>query len=622
MPPAVESDTAPDADLKTIADLPFHAMGRFPRPLAVGRCRGEKGGETGPPRATIDGLSSQELFERTRDVSLGIGALGVRPGDRVAIISESRPEWIVCDMAILAAGAVTVPIYPTLSAAQARYILQDSAARLAIVSTRLQAEKLQEVRHLLPAIEAVIVMEPTAAGASVTTLEEVAQRGHARMTGEWGAGRGFREAARAVRPEDLATIIYTSGTTGEPKGVMLTHANLVANLREGAVVLDVSQDDVALSFLPLSHGFERMVSFIYLFTGVTIIFAESFETLGRDIAHVRPTVITGVPRVYEKMQSRILEKGQAGSAAKAAVFRWSVEAGLARARAVLRGKRVGPLTAMKAAIADRLVFAKVRQGVGGRLRLIVSGSAPLSSSVAEFFHAVGLPVIEGYGLTETAPILTVNPPEAPRVGTVGRALANVELKIAPDGEILARGPNVMPGYYNKPEATAEALKDGWFHTGDIGTLDAAGYLTITDRKKDLLVTSGGKKIAPQPIEAVLKRSPLIAEAVVLGDRRNYAAALIVPDFPALERRLQGVGRSPSAGSASRAELVARADVIALYQEVVDALNSGLSQFERIKRIALLPSEFTVESGELTPTLKVKRKVVEERWRGEIEKLYA
>jgi long-chain acyl-CoA synthetase len=622
MPPAVESDTAPDADLKTIADLPFHAMGRFPRPLAVGRCRGEKGGETGPPRATIDGLSSQELFERTRDVSLGIGALGVRPGDRVAIISESRPEWIVCDMAILAAGAVTVPIYPTLSAAQARYILQDSAARLAIVSTRLQAEKLQEVRHLLPAIEAVIVMEPTAAGASVTTLEEVAQRGHARMTGEWGAGRGFREGARAVRPEDLATIIYTSGTTGEPKGVMLTHANLVANLREGAVVLDVSQDDVALSFLPLSHGFERMVSFIYLFTGVTIIFAESFETLGRDIAHVRPTVITGVPRVYEKMQSRILEKGQAGSAAKAAVFRWSVEAGLARARAVLRGKRVGPLTAMKAAIADRLVFAKVRQGVGGRLRLIVSGSAPLSSSVAEFFHAVGLPVIEGYGLTETAPILTVNPPEAPRVGTVGRALANVELKIAPDGEILARGPNVMPGYYNKPEATAEALKDGWFHTGDIGTLDAAGYLTITDRKKDLLVTSGGKKIAPQPIEAVLKRSPLIAEAVVLGDRRNYAAALIVPDFPALERRLQGVGRSPSAGSASRAELVARADVIALYQEVVDALNSGLSQFERIKRIALLPSEFTVESGELTPTLKVKRKVVEERWRGEIEKLYA
>jgi long-chain acyl-CoA synthetase len=616
MPPAVESDTAPDADLKTIADLPFHAVGRFPKALAIGRCRGREA-----PGAIIDGISSQELFERIRDLSLGFGALGVGPGDRVAIVAESRPEWIMCDMAILTAGAVTVPIYPTLSAAQARYILQDSAARLAIVSTRLQLDKLQEIRHLLPAIEAVVVMEPAAAGASVMTLEEVAQRGHARMTGDWGAGRGFRETARAVRPDDLATIIYTSGTTGEPKGVMLTHANLVANLREGATVLDVSQDDVALSFLPLSHGFERMVSFIYLFTGVTIVFAESFETLGRDIAGVRPTVITGVPRVYEKMQSRILEKGQAGSAAKAAVFRWSLKAGLARARAVLRGKPVGPLTAMKAALGDRLVFSKIREGVGGRLRLIVSGSAPLSSSVAEFFHAVGLPVIEGYGLTETAPILTVNPPQAPRVGTVGRPLSNVELKIAPDGEILARGPNVMRGYYNKPEATADVLKDGWFHTGDIGAIDAAGYLTITDRKKDLLVTSGGKKIAPQPIEAVLKSSPLVAEAVVLGDRRKYAAALIVPDFAALERRLQGVGRAPGASPQSRADLVKRADVLALYQEIVDALNRDLSQFERIKRIAVLPSEFTVESGELTPTLKVKRKVVGERWREEIEKLY-
>jgi long-chain acyl-CoA synthetase len=613
--PAVETETAPDAELKTIADLPFHAMGRFPKALAIGQCRGRDG------QVAIEGVSSQALFERIRDCSLGLGALGVRAGDRVAIVAESRPDWIVCDMAILAAGAVTVPIYPTLSAGQARYILQDSGARVAIVSTALQLAKLQEVRHLLPSIEAVVVLEPGAAGASVMTLDELAGRGHARMTGEWGAGRAFREAARAVRPGDLATIIYTSGTTGEPKGVMLTHANLVANLQEGATVLDVSHEDVALSFLPLSHGFERMVSFIYLFTGVTIVFAESFETIGRDIAHVRPTVITGVPRVYEKMQSRILEKGQAGSPSKAAVFRWSLNAGLARARAMLRGRRVGPLTAMKAAIADRLVFSRIRAGVGGRLRLVVSGSAPLSSSVAEFFHAVGLPVIEGYGLTETAPILTVNPPAAPRVGTVGRPLANVELTIASDGEILARGPNVMRGYYNKPEATADVLKGGWFHTGDIGAIDAAGYLTITDRKKDLLVTSGGKKIAPQPIEAVLKRSPLVAEAVVLGDRRNYAAALIVPDFAALERRVQGVGRSPGAGSQSRADLVRRADVVALYQEIVDALNLDLSPFERIKRIAILPSEFTVESGELTPTLKVKRKVVEERWRGEIDKLY-
>ncbi len=605
---AVEPDAAPDADLRTIADLPFHVMGRFPKPLTIGRCRGD----------AIDGLSSKEMFERIRDLSLGLATLGVSPGDRVAIVAESRPEWIMSDLAILAAGAVTVPIYPTLSAAQVRYILQDSTARLAIVSTRLQLEKLQEIRHLLPALEAVIVIDSAAVtGASALTLEDVEGRGHARMTGEWGAGRGFRDAARTVSPDDLATIIYTSGTTGEPKGVMLTHANLVANLLATAIVLSLSQDDVALSFLPLSHSFERLVSYVYLFSGLTIVFAESFDTVSRDLARVRPTVLAGVPRVFEKLQTRILDAGQKGSPVQAALFRWSVNAGLARARAVLRGRTAGPVSTLKAAIADRLVFSKIRGKLGGRLRFVASGSAPLAANVMEFFCAIGVPVVEGYGLTETSPILTVNPLGALRVGTVGRPIPGVELQIAPDGEILARGPNVMRGYYNKPEATADVLKDGWFNTGDIGTLDADGYLTITDRKKDLLVTSGGKKIAPQPIEAVLKRSPLVAEAVVLGDRRNYATALIVPAFAALERRLQEFGRPP----ASRGELVARADVIALYQELVDALNRDLSQFERIKNIALLPTEFTIESGELTPTLKVKRKVVEERYREQIEALY-
>ncbi len=296
-----------------------------------------------------------------------------------------------------------------------------------------------------------------------------------------------------------------------------------------------------------------------------------------------------------------------------------------RGSALLRGRRASPLLSLQWAVADRLVFGKIRDGVGGRIKYLVSGSAPLSLSIAEFFHGVGLPIIEGYGLTETAPILTVNPPDAPRGGTVGKALPNVELRIAADGEILARGPNLMTGYYNKPEATAEAIKDGWFHTGDIGSLDAEGYLRITDRKKDLLVTSGGKKIAPQPIENVLKQSPLIAEAVVLGDRRKYAAALIVPEFAALERRLRDLGRTPSphAGpsAAERAELVERPDVRALYQEIIDALNRELSQFERIKRIAILPREFSIDSGELTPSLKVKRKVVEEKWAAEIESLY-
>lgn len=601
-------ETALDADVRTIADLPFHMMGRVPGPRAIARCRG---GE-------IEGWSSRELFERIRDFSLGFRAVGLSPGDRVALVSESRPEWLMCDLAILAAGGVTVPIYPTLSSAQGRYILQDSGSKLAIVSTTLQLEKVQDIRHLLPDLQAVIAMDPAAATkASVVALEDVERRGHARMTGEWGAGREFRERAREVRPEDLATIIYTSGTTGEPKGVMLTHANLVANLRAASDVLNVGQDDVALSFLPLSHAFERMVSYVYLFTGVSMVFAESFDTVKRDIAAVRPTVLTGVPRVYEKLQSGILEKAQAASASKARVFRWALGAGVAKAAAVLRGKSVGPLTALQASLADRLVFAKIREALGGRLRFVVSGSAPLAANVTEFFQAIGLPVIEGYGLTETAPILTVNPPGAARVGTVGRPIAGVELRIASDGEILARGPNVMTGYLNKPEATADVLKDGWFHTGDIGVIDGEGYLTITDRKKDLLVTSGGKKIAPQPIEAILKRSPLVSEAVLLGDRRRYAAALIVPDFAALERRLGELGRTPS----EREALVHRPDVVALYQEIIDALNRELSQFERIKRIAILPREFSIDSGELTPTLKVKRKVVEERWKEEIEKLY-
>ncbi len=384
-----------------------------------------------------------------------------------------------------------------------------------------------------------------------------------------------------------------------------------------AQVFGLSESDVSLSFLPLSHTFERVVSWIYLVSGVHVVFAESFDTVGRDIGLARPTVVTGVPRVYEKLYARIMENGASAPGMQSTLFRWAVGAGIKKSRATLRGRSAGPLDRLQARLADALVLQKVRERLGGRMRYLVSGSAPLGTDIAEFFGALGLPIIEGYGLTETPAALTVNQPDAPRVGTVGKALPGIELRIAEDGEILARGPNVMSGYYNKPEATADVLKDGWFHTGDIGTIDSEGYLSITDRKKDLLVTSGGKKIAPQPIEATLKRSPLVAEAILLGERRKFAAALLIPDFPALERRLQALGRPPGA----REELVARADVVSLYQEVVDALNRELSQFERIKRIAILPAEFTIESGELTPTLKVKRKVVEERWRDAIEALY-
>jgi long-chain acyl-CoA synthetase len=372
---------------------------------------------------------------------------------------------------------------------------------------------------------------------------------------------------------------------------------------------------------------------VYLAHGVTIVFAESIDTVGRDLPIVRPTVMTGVPRVYEKFEARILERGHALPQPRRTLFHWGVKVAHARARAEGAGGRGGGILALETALADRLVFSKIRDSVGGRLWGLVSGSAPLPMHVAEFFYGIGLTITEGYGLTETSPIVTANPIDAPRLGTVGKPIPGVDVRIAEDGEILVRGPNVMMGYYNKPAETAAALKDGWFHTGDIGSVDAEGYLRITDRKKDLLVTSGGKKVAPQPIEAVLKRSPLVAEAVLLGDRRRFIAALIVPEFTALERRLKDLGRPPADPSTSsgssragsrddRAVLVRRGDVVALYDEIVEALNRDLSPFERIKRFRVLPREVSIESGELTPTMKVKRKVVEQNWAAEIDELYS
>jgi len=598
-------------DIVTLADLPFYVTGRYPKPLLVGQVR----------QGAIVGESTRDWFDRLRDLALGLESLGVIARDRVVIMSESRPEWLIADLAILTLGAVTVPIYSTLTAGQARYIVQDAGAKVAFVSTTEQLDKIESVRHELPLLQAVVVFDAAEASASVLPLTALVERGHARMVGEWGVARAFRDRAREVQPDQLATIIYTSGTTGDPKGVMLSHANLVSNAYAGHTMVPVNEEDVALSYLPLSHSFERTVSYVYLTFGVTIVYAESMDAIGRDLSIVRPTVMTGVPRVYEKFQARVLDRGRALPQPRRTLFEWGVRVAAARARAETAGGRARGILGLEVAVAERLVFSKIRENVGGRLRCLASGSAPLPASVAEFFHGIGLPITEGYGLTETAPILTANPLGAAKFGTVGTAIPGVEIRVAEDGEILARGPNIMMGYYNKPEATAEALRDGWFHTGDVGTLDADGYLSITDRKKDLIVTSGGKKIAPQPIESVLKRSPLVAEAVVLGDRRRFASALVVPDFPALERRLKDLGFPAEPGAGAHDTLVARPDVIALYQEIVDALNRGLSQFERIKKIRLLPREFTIASGELTPTMKVKRKAVEQNWAAEIDALY-
>ena len=543
-----------DSDIRTLAELPFRVSGRFSKPVLMGRCEGDR----------IREWSSRQLFDEVRDLSLGLGALGVRPRDRVAILSDSRPEWVVSDLAILTAGAVTVPVYPTLPANQVGYILAHSGARVVAVADEEQAEKVRAARKDAPAVEAIVVFDRAApdgsggeagagdagpaveaagasepeAGASGAeaeaplreySLAEIRERGHHRLMTENGLGRIYKERARAIEPDALATIIYTSGTTGHPKGVMLSHRNFLANVADVNQVIGVSEDDTALSFLPLSHAFERTTVYMYLYNGATFIFAESLETIGRDMQQVRPTVMTGVPRVFEKVRARVIAAVAEAPRLRQALFAWATGAGHAAASARLGGRKPGLMTRLKAPVADRIVLSKIRARTGGRLRFVCSGSAPLSREVAEFLYAIGLPVLEGYGLTETAPVLTVNPLGGARIGTVGPALPRVELRIADDGEVLARGPNIMMGYYQNPEATAECIREGWFHTGDIGRIDDDGYLTITDRKKEILVTAGGKNVAPQPIEALLKRDPIVAEAMLVGDRRPYVSAVLVPD---------------------------------------------------------------------------------------------
>ena len=595
--------------ISTLADLPFHVSGRYPKPELLRRCT-EDGYDT---------YASRELFEQVRDLSLGLTGLGVRPGRRVALLSDSRPEWVIADLAILTCGAVTVPLYPTLPAAQIRYILADAGATVVVAADETQAAKVRAVWSELPDLQALIVIDPPA-GAPPTgremTCAAVRARGHQRLMREDGLARRYKEAVAAIAPDQLATIIYTSGTTGDPKGVMLTHGAIVANLGDVRTMVGIGQDDEALSFLPLSHAFERLVIYMYLLQGATVTFAESLDTIARDMLRVRPTVMTGVPRVYEKVHSRVLEAVAQGPPLRQRLFHWALGVGHACRAATLDGARPSLAARLALPLADRLVLSKVRARTGGRLRYAVSGGAPLPTVVGEFLFTVGIPVLEGYGLTETAPVLTVNPEGAPRLGTVGKVLPRVELRLAEDGEVLARGPNVMQGYYRKPEATAEALAGGWFHTGDIGRLDDDGYLVITDRKKELLVTAGGKNIAPQPIEQKLKQHALVAEAVLIGDRRPFVSALIMPDFAALAATLG------EPADADRAALAARADVRSRFDGIVEAVNADLPPHEQVRQHALVPAELSIATGELTPTLKVKRRVVAEKWRDDIEALYA
>jgi long-chain acyl-CoA synthetase len=546
-------------------------------------------------------VSSEEFYRRVARLHHYLRGQGLRKGDRCGLLSENRWEWAAADFAMMTAGIVSVPLYPTLPAEQIHYMLDDSGARGVFVSTPVQRQKIDAIRGRLPALETVMGFDegPRLFDGPLSEQER----------------REFEAAIGSLRPEDLASIIYTSGTTGAPKGVMLTHGNLTSNVRDAAA--DFSPEDVAISFLPLCHIYERTIDYCYYWHGVTVAHIDSLEKVPESLARIRPTVLAAVPRFYEKIHGRLMDAVAAAPPLRRKLFYWAAGIGRRSTPYRLEGRPMPWRLRLQFALADRLVFSQLRARLGGRIRRLASGGAPLARELSEFFYAIHLPITEGYGLTETSPLVAVNRPEALRFGTVGKPIRNVEVKIAEDGEILVRGPNVMRGYYKMERETAEALRDGWLHTGDIGTIDAAGFLTVIDRKKDLLKTAGGKYIAPQPIENRLKSSPYIADAVVIADRRRFPSALIVPNFERLERFAagRGIARRP------RSELVRHPVVVQLIEEEAAKACEGLARFEQIKKVAILDQEFSIAAGEITPTMKVRRREVEQRYREVIDRIY-
>jgi len=561
-------------------------------------------------------IPAATFVERVKNVALGLAGLGVRPGDRIALLSENRPEWSIVDLAILSLGAINVPIYTTQALDQIDYILSDSGARAIFISDRRLYKHAQPVLAN-KAMAHLVFFDPEVAedidrACDLTELEEKGKE-FARQRPD-----AFEAYLQAVRPEDLATIIYTSGTTGEPKGVMLTHNNFMSNVLSIAKGLPIGPTDVALSVLPLSHIFERDGFYVFCYCGVSVYYAASFDQVGENLREVAPTVMTAVPRLFEKVYHRIIKKGMSEKGFKKSVFLRSLEVG--QRYGELRDKRkwISPQLRIKQRLASKLVFSKWRAGVGGRLRYFVSGGAPLSPALSYSYLAAGIPILQGYGATETC-IVSANRPGNNHVGSVGIPFEGIEIKIADDGEILIKGPNVMRGYYGQPEATAAVLKDGWFYTGDVGHMEKNGHLYITDRKKDLFKLSNGKYVAPQLIESLLKESEFVSQVVVVGTGRKQPVALIVPDWESLNYALKEAGEE---GPKDHVELSKYPPAIKIVQRDIAKLTSSLADYERIRRVALLPHEFTIDGGELTPTLKVKRKVIDERFGDLIEELYS
>ena len=562
-------------------------------------------------------ISGETFVERVRNVALGLAELGIKPGDRIALLSENRPEWSIADLAILSLGAINVPIYTTQAVDQIRYILTDSGARAIFISNSKLFKHASKALEGLDFLERIVFFDAPG-GDPVersSTLESLEKSGQERSMNKPAA---FGAYLKAIRPDDLATIIYTSGTTGEPKGVMLTHSNFVSNVLSIVGGLPISATDIALSVLPLSHIFERTGFYIFCYSGVSVYYTASFDQVAENLREVRPTVMTAVPRLFEKVYHRILKKGISQKSWKRRVFVRSLEVGQRYAEAKDKKKLVGPALALQQKMANRLVFSKWREGVGGRLRYFVSGGAPLSPVLSYAFLAAGIPILQGYGATETC-IVSANRPENNQVGSVGVPFEGIDVAIAEDGEILLRGPNVMRGYYGHPEETASVLSDEWFATGDVGHLDKEGHLYITDRKKDLFKLSNGKYVAPQQIESLLKQSEFVNQVVVVGAGRKQPAALIVPEWEAVRQALSVAGENFPTDRVALAKLPA---AIRLVQSEVALLTRELADYERIRRVALLPDEFTIDRGELTPTLKVKRRVIDQKFENLIEELYS
>lgn len=589
--------------VNTLAQLFLHTIKSFPKADLM---LYKEAGEYKP-------ISTEEFGDWVICLSLGLRELGLNKGDKLALLAENSPEWVMTDLASLCLGSITVPIYTSLVPEQIKYIVNDSDTKVVVCSDLSIWEKVKSVKDKMKNVEYFLIMGDEAPEGTVL-LSEVIEKGKKVKEKDPGL---FEKSALEIKPNDTASIIYTSGTTGTPKGVILSHSNFISNSKSTSDIIKFTSDDYVLSFLPLSHVLERMVTFTYLYKGCSIAYAESVETVAENLLEIRPHIMVSVPRVFEKIYAKVMDTVLEGSALKKKIFFWGVKVGKEFSQKKLDKKKISKWLELKRKIAHKLVFSKIISKTGGRVRFFVSGGAPLSKDIAEFFYGIGLVILEGYGLTETSPVIAVNTFEELRFGSVGKPIPGVEVKIADDGEILTRGPNLMKGYYKKEEETNEAIKQGWFYTGDIGHLDEDNFLYITDRKKDIIVTAGGKNVAPQIIENQLKTNPFISNAVVIGDRKKFVSALVVPEF----EKLEGYAKASNIEYTSRKDLIENEKINNFMMSEIDRYSANFASYERVKRIVLLDRDFEIEKGELTPSLKVRRNIVEDKYKDVIDKLY-